>query len=263
VKAYRALGRFRSGARFRPWLLAIVANEARNQRRAAARRAGLFLRAAREGTPENSPSSPNRRYWRRRDEKSCSRPWATFARRRGGPSPAASSWGSPKRRRPRSWVAREEPSDRGSRGLSGAGARRLRRREMPDRERELERAEGAWGPDLLPADAGRRVHSAQSARRRSQRPAPKIPDGLSGYAVGGGSGGVRAHRRRPYPLPKSARHGKRLVRGGGHPKRRWARRRCRLIRETVGGRRTRRRRLQEWHILCAGSTVLGGANQPA
>lgn len=58
VKAYRALGRFRSGARFRPWLLAIVANEARNQRRAAARRAGLFLRAAREDTPENSPSSP-------------------------------------------------------------------------------------------------------------------------------------------------------------------------------------------------------------
>jgi RNA polymerase sigma factor (sigma-70 family) len=58
VKAYRALGRFRPGAHFRPWLLAIVANEARNRRRAAARRAGLFLRAAREGTPENSPSSP-------------------------------------------------------------------------------------------------------------------------------------------------------------------------------------------------------------
>jgi RNA polymerase sigma factor (sigma-70 family) len=58
VKAYRALGRFRSGARFRPWLLTIVANEARNQRRAAARRAGLFLRAAREDTPENSPSPP-------------------------------------------------------------------------------------------------------------------------------------------------------------------------------------------------------------
>jgi RNA polymerase sigma factor (sigma-70 family) len=58
VKAYRALGRFRSGARFRTWLLAIVVNEARNQRRAAARRAGLFLRAAREATPENSPSSP-------------------------------------------------------------------------------------------------------------------------------------------------------------------------------------------------------------
>ncbi|HZB09389.1 MAG TPA: RNA polymerase sigma factor [Rubrobacter sp.] len=58
VKAYRALGRFRSGAHFRPWLLAIVANEARNQRRAAARRVSLFLRAAREDAPENSPSSP-------------------------------------------------------------------------------------------------------------------------------------------------------------------------------------------------------------
>ena len=59
VKAYRALGRFRTGARFRPWLLAIVANEARNQRRAAARRAVLFLRASQEGTTENSHSSPD------------------------------------------------------------------------------------------------------------------------------------------------------------------------------------------------------------
>jgi RNA polymerase sigma-70 factor (ECF subfamily) len=46
VKAYRALGRFRDGAPFRPWLLQIVANEARNRRRAAGRRAGLALRAA-------------------------------------------------------------------------------------------------------------------------------------------------------------------------------------------------------------------------
>jgi RNA polymerase sigma factor (sigma-70 family) len=46
VKAWRALPRFRAGAPFRPWLLAIVANEARNRRRAAGRRAGLALRAA-------------------------------------------------------------------------------------------------------------------------------------------------------------------------------------------------------------------------
>ena len=46
VKAYRALGRFRDGAPFRPWLLRIVANEARNRRRSAGRRAGLTLRAA-------------------------------------------------------------------------------------------------------------------------------------------------------------------------------------------------------------------------
>jgi RNA polymerase sigma-70 factor (ECF subfamily) len=46
VKAFRALGRFRSGRPFRPWLLAIVANEARNRRRSAGRRTGLALRAA-------------------------------------------------------------------------------------------------------------------------------------------------------------------------------------------------------------------------
>jgi RNA polymerase sigma factor (sigma-70 family) len=38
VKAYRALGRFRPGAAFRPWLLRIVGNEARNHRRASGRR---------------------------------------------------------------------------------------------------------------------------------------------------------------------------------------------------------------------------------
>ncbi len=38
VKAYGALGRFRRGAPFRPWLLRIVGNEARNQRRAFGRR---------------------------------------------------------------------------------------------------------------------------------------------------------------------------------------------------------------------------------
>jgi RNA polymerase sigma-70 factor (ECF subfamily) len=41
VKAYYALGRFRPGAAFRPWLLRIVANEARNRRRRSRRRAEL------------------------------------------------------------------------------------------------------------------------------------------------------------------------------------------------------------------------------
>jgi RNA polymerase sigma-70 factor (ECF subfamily) len=45
VKAWRALGRFRAGEPLRPWLLAIVANEARNRRRGAGRRAGLARRA--------------------------------------------------------------------------------------------------------------------------------------------------------------------------------------------------------------------------
>lgn len=46
VKAYQGLGRFRAGAPFRPWLLRIVANEARNRRRGAGRRAALALRSS-------------------------------------------------------------------------------------------------------------------------------------------------------------------------------------------------------------------------
>jgi RNA polymerase sigma-70 factor (ECF subfamily) len=44
VRAYRALDRFRDGEPFRPWLLRIAVNTARNRRRSAARRAGLRLR---------------------------------------------------------------------------------------------------------------------------------------------------------------------------------------------------------------------------
>jgi RNA polymerase sigma factor (sigma-70 family) len=56
VKAYRALWRFRPGSPFKPWLLRIVANEARNRRRSAGRRAGLALRATREPSGEAAPS---------------------------------------------------------------------------------------------------------------------------------------------------------------------------------------------------------------
>ena len=51
VKAFYALNRFRSGSAFRPWLLAIVTNEARNRIRSASRRENLALRFA-EGRPE-------------------------------------------------------------------------------------------------------------------------------------------------------------------------------------------------------------------
>jgi len=46
VKAWLALGRFRPEAPFRPWLVAIAMNEARNRRRGGGRRAGLALRVA-------------------------------------------------------------------------------------------------------------------------------------------------------------------------------------------------------------------------
>jgi RNA polymerase sigma-70 factor (ECF subfamily) len=45
VKAYAALGRFRAGAAFRPWLLRIVVNEARNLHRAAGRRSAREQRS--------------------------------------------------------------------------------------------------------------------------------------------------------------------------------------------------------------------------
>ena len=58
VKAWRALGRFREGAPFRPWLLQIVANAARNRVRSAGRRAGLALRAATEESSGDAAPSP-------------------------------------------------------------------------------------------------------------------------------------------------------------------------------------------------------------
>jgi RNA polymerase sigma-70 factor (ECF subfamily) len=58
VKAYAALGRFRAGAPFRPWLLRIVANEARNRRRSAGRRANLAVRAAEDRPSLDAAPSP-------------------------------------------------------------------------------------------------------------------------------------------------------------------------------------------------------------
>jgi RNA polymerase sigma factor (sigma-70 family) len=58
VKAYRALDRFREGLPFRPWLLQIVANEARNRRRAAGRREFLAVRAVAESVSGGAAPSP-------------------------------------------------------------------------------------------------------------------------------------------------------------------------------------------------------------
>jgi RNA polymerase sigma factor (sigma-70 family) len=58
VKAFYALGRFRPGAPFRPWILRIVANEARNRRRSAGRRERLVLRAAEDPLSGGAVPSP-------------------------------------------------------------------------------------------------------------------------------------------------------------------------------------------------------------
>ena len=56
LKAYAALPRFRDGAPFRPWLLRIVANEARNRRRSEGRRVALADRAMRAPSSSATPS---------------------------------------------------------------------------------------------------------------------------------------------------------------------------------------------------------------
>lgn len=60
VRAYLALGRFRDGEPFRPWLLEVVGNEARNRRRARGRREGMLARAVtafRGGTTGSGPEA--------------------------------------------------------------------------------------------------------------------------------------------------------------------------------------------------------------
>jgi RNA polymerase sigma-70 factor (ECF subfamily) len=62
VRAWLALRRFRQGAEFRPWLLAIVANEARNRVRNRRRRERLAERAGGElawQPPAPEPPTPS------------------------------------------------------------------------------------------------------------------------------------------------------------------------------------------------------------
>ena len=82
LKAYAALGRFRTGAPLRPWLLRIVANEARNRRRHEHRQARLLPRVgAAEARRDAGPSAEemvladethrqvNEALWRLRDDE--------------------------------------------------------------------------------------------------------------------------------------------------------------------------------------------------
>ena len=58
VKAWRAFGRFRATEPLRPWLLRIVANEARNRTRASGRRMQLAFRAGRAQISGDAAPSP-------------------------------------------------------------------------------------------------------------------------------------------------------------------------------------------------------------
>ena len=56
VKAYYALPRFRRGSPFKPWILRIVANEAKNRVRSSKRREALAVRAAAAESGGAAPS---------------------------------------------------------------------------------------------------------------------------------------------------------------------------------------------------------------
>jgi RNA polymerase sigma factor (sigma-70 family) len=58
IKAFRALPTFHPGAEPRPWLLRIVANEARNRVRASGRRQHVELRLAGSSRPGGAAPSP-------------------------------------------------------------------------------------------------------------------------------------------------------------------------------------------------------------
>jgi RNA polymerase sigma factor (sigma-70 family) len=58
LKAFRALERFREGSPLRPWLLTIVANEARDRRAQVARVERLTVRGAEERRPDDAVPSP-------------------------------------------------------------------------------------------------------------------------------------------------------------------------------------------------------------
>ena len=69
VKAYYALRRFRTGAPFRPWILQIVANEARNRRRSTGRRTALVMRTAAEAPSGEAAPSPEAALERREQQE--------------------------------------------------------------------------------------------------------------------------------------------------------------------------------------------------
>ncbi len=58
VKAFNALDRHRDGAQFRPWVLQIVANEAKNRRRSAGRRARYELTLIEDRASSEAAPSP-------------------------------------------------------------------------------------------------------------------------------------------------------------------------------------------------------------
>ena len=123
VKAWRALARFRAGEPLRPWLLTIVANEARNRRRSAGRRTRAGAARAEPDRVEDGSAEAHGARGASRAPR-CSARWRGCATTTGSCSAAATCSSSPRPRpRPRSASSRA-PSSRAPRARSRACARR-------------------------------------------------------------------------------------------------------------------------------------------
>ncbi len=73
VKAWRAMPRFRADAPFRPWILRIVSNEARNRVRSTRRRDALALREAAAAVEGGAAPSPEAAALSRDDAETLTR----------------------------------------------------------------------------------------------------------------------------------------------------------------------------------------------
>ena len=107
MKAWLALDRFRAGAPFRPWLLRIVANEARNLRLAQARRTHRRVPDASIALETAADDAPAPRRWPQRASRvpGCSRTSHRCGRMTGWSLPADICSTFPRRRWQRCWIA--------------------------------------------------------------------------------------------------------------------------------------------------------------
>ena len=178
VRAYLALARFRAGEPFRPWLLQVVGNEARNRRRALGRRAGMLDRAVRAVRGD------------------------VVTRRRAVPGARPARRGGPRRgpRGPRPAPRRGAAGRRLSLPDGALGGGDRRRAGDPAGDREVAAAPGARpaprGPVRHgPARRGRPGERGQGGRRGAAAATGRGERRLAGDAGPAGRGAGAASRR--------------------------------------------------------------------
>ena len=232
VHAYLALARFRAGEPFRPWLLQVVGNEARNRRRALGppgracstgrsravprrRRHGRGAvpgaRPARRGGPRRGPRghrpAPRRGAAGRRLPLPDGALGGGDRGRAGDPARDGEVAAPPGARPAARGPVRHGPARRGHRDERGQGGRRGAAAATGRGDRRV-------AGDAGPASRGAGAHRGGGCRRRPAsvaRPVPIAPPGPAATARRGGARPARAarhrrRRRRPRVPPPGVRH---------------------------------------------------------